>query len=557
MYYFLLFIIALTSLSAKEQDYEKKQAMIGDLSVIKHALEVKYSCAKLKKECFNWDLNKVFLKAKSEILNTPNITIKQFHQIVRRFFNSATDYHVLAQFSSTEFSFLPFTIKKFEDRYFIDTIDRKALPEMGHSLRIGDECIEFDGKPIEEAIKKLKKITGLDDSIVSQRIAELNLTDRSGKKGDTVPQGSVMLKVKPLNKDTEVTYQFMWDYSEEYVHSPLDLTIEAFFKKSIKKKDLCLSYFNMLTPLYGLCEYPLGERAGDLGSYKSYVPLLGKPIWENQENIFDSYIYENEHGEKIGYIRIPHYTGKLDDVDDFGRIIEHFEKNTDALVLDQVHNPGGVVIYSYELISTLTNKPLITPRHRMYLTPRDILKAYDEVILLQEIVSSENAANTFPDDPYMTYEYALFLKEFYRFLIKEWNAGRTVTRPTYIGGIDHINPHPLYTYSKPILMLIDEMDFSCADFIPAIMQDNKRAKLFGTATAGAGGCVTRYEFPNMHGIGIISFTFSIAERLDSKMIESVGVKPDIEYKLTIEDIQNNFKPYAAAVNKAVHEIIIK
>src|SRR5262249_2258033 len=41
--------------------------------------------------------------------------------------------------------------------------------------------------------------------------------------------------------------------------------------------------------------------------------------------------------------------------------------------------------------------------------------------------------------------------------------------------------------ATPILMLIDSIDPSAADFGPAPLQDNHRGVLFGTNTAGAGG----------------------------------------------------------------------
>jgi len=130
-----------------------------------------------------------------------------------------------------------------------------------------------------------------------------------------------------------------------------------------------------------------------------------------------------------------------------------------------------------------------------------------------------------------------------------------LTNPTYLGGVDHINPHPNYLYTKPILLLIDHMDFSCGDFFAAIMQDNKRATLFGSKTAGAGGCVTSTSFLNQHGLVKFFYTFSLAERADAQIIENLGVAPDIKYELTEADLKTRYQPYAAAVNQAIEKLL--
>jgi hypothetical protein len=39
-------------------------------------------------------------------------------------------------------------------------------------------------------------------------------------------------------------------------------------------------------------------------------------------------------------------------------------------------------------------------------------------------------------------------------------------------------------YTKKIVVLINELDFSAAEFLAAILQDNKRATLFGESTGG-------------------------------------------------------------------------
>jgi hypothetical protein len=159
------------------------------------------------------------------------------------------------------------------------------------------------------------------------------------------------------------------------------------------------------------------------------------------------------------------------------------------------------------------------------------------------------------DNVFNNYQRSLFLKAHYEYLLEEWNSGHALTGPTHILGIDKINPHPKCCYTKPILMLINELCTSGGDFMPAILQDNRRAVLFGAQTAGAGGVVSFFEFPNKHGIRGCTYTTSIAERSNSQMIENLGVSPDIVYEVTADDLQNDYRGYIKAVNEAVTNLL--
>ncbi|TBR20006.1 protease-like activity factor CPAF, partial [bacterium] len=116
-------------------------------------------------------------------------------------------------------------------------------------------------------------------------------------------------------------------------------------------------------------------------------------------------------------------------------------------------------------------------------------------------------------------------------------------------------PHPTERYTKPILLLINELDFSCGDFFPAILQDNKRATVFGVRTAGAGGAVKATQFPNQFGIAGLAYTWTIALRTNGQPIENLGVTPDVDYKTTEEDLKTGFAGYARAIQAALTNLL--
>ncbi len=568
----------MTTLEGSFSEEKKKKEMIQDLEVIKHHLEVGYAPMAWKKEQMHWSLEEAFEESKNKVLDTPSITTKQFQQIVRNFLNSTQDYHVSALFVSTEMASLPFSIKGVKGRYFIDWIDPLRLPPSQYGIKVGDELLEFDGRPITEVIEELKRGGNKSNPSTDQTFAEIKLTFRSGQLADTVPQGPISITVQS-SSNRKRSYQLQWFYTSEHITNAPD--------RFLPMKDWPLDQEEMLkipqklmtsTWLQLHSERWSGHKNGGLGASKSFVPRLGKTIWikkQAEENrhlpflfSFDipwhAYIYLHPDKYLIGYIRIPHYMGSEESADEFGEIINFMEGNTDALVIDQLNNTGGYAPFQYKLASMLAIHPLITPYHQMKLTQKEVLEAYrmlQLISLIEGVVDHLESSPKLEEDSSndglgeMNYQQLLFLKAYYEFILEEWETGHFLTRATPILGMDRINPCPKYQYTKPILLLINEMDFSGGDFLPAILQDNKRALLFGSRTAGAGGCVSEFEFPNCHGIASCSYTISIAERPNLEKIENRGVIPDIEYELTIEDIQDGYQDYKEAVNRAVKQLL--
>lgn len=583
-----------TAGEAKTSSYEK-QLMINDLESIKHLFETHYAPADWKQDHLQWSMSAELKKVKMEILAADTVSLKEFQQKVKRFLNAARDYHVQVRFISTEQATLPFNLRAANGKYFIAQIDTRFIAEKSAVFAIGDEVIELNERPIEEIAKEIMEASNRDSSsLTDQALTAMDLTYYSGKKGDIVPKGTVVIKARSGQTGTVYKRQLAWDYKPEKILPPgeswwvppfsLDF-LSSFFEEKTEKK---LPQLIMVSPLYSVYGFNKAEvnkyeksflqHAGSnddyddyndesedeeddsplsiLGNRKSFIPALGTVIWKTEDwHPFHAYIYQNEAGKKVGCIRIPHYSVfNRAYIEAFGEIMLHFQEETEALVIDQVDNPGGSVDYLYSLASMLTDQPLRTPRHRLKLTQTDVLDSIDALENLAKYKSLKAVQSLLGKE--WDYQRVQFYKTFHRFIVEEWSAGRTFTNPTYLVGIDYINPHPTIRYTKPIVILINELDFSGGDFFPAIMQDNKRALTLGTKTAGAGGCVSGARFQGIHGIEFFSYTLSIAERVDSQPIENLGVTPDIEYQLTEEDLRGGrYESYLSIINQAVEGLL--
>lgn len=564
-FFLALSIILLPILGFAESSQQKmKNRMKSDLDIIRNALDVDYAPKEWKKLFSGWDLDSEINNAKDKIQNSEQINIKNFQRIIRDFFNTTKDYHVGVYFYSTEKASLPFRVKGAGGKYFITYVDKSRLNATVYPINVGDELVKFDGKPTEQVIREVMEAEMRCSNEATDRgIAEMFLTSRMGMQGHIVPKGPLMISICPKGSDKIATYQLIWKYTPEKITNNMQgLHEDTSSEKPIWKNDFFQK--KMLTPLHELISnmHSQGDRSKDLmGSRESYVPPLGKIWWQtDRTSSFYAYLFETEDNRLIGYLRIPHYMGYENEVKEMENIIEFFEQRSDALVIDQVNNPGGLLFYAYALASLLTDEPLYTPRHRMSITQADVAFAVEYIPIFEMINSDADAQELLGDTFFglpVTHQMSQFFLDNLYFILDQWNAGKTLTDPYFVFGIDKINPHPYTRYKKPILMLINSLDFSCGDFFPAILQDNKRVTLLGTKTAGAGGFVTSIQFPNRYGIQSFSYTGSIAERLDSNPIENLGVTPDIIYEISQEDLKENYKGLVAQIQSALKNIMKK
>ncbi len=552
---------------------QTKRRMEADLNFIKHVFEVRYAPLEWKQSYHGWDLEKEIATAQQRLDQIGSPTTKEFQYILRDFFNSACDYHVGVSFYSTETATLPFQVKSAGKRYFICSVDRTQVTEDQFPYSIGDELLAFNGMATDQVVQKLRReeLGEGNTPETDQSLAEMMLTTRQGERGCVVPSGSVKLTLKKRGQHQSRTIALNWDYVPERIkdvsklsHKPSAAVSRSELKKQSVKASKDSSFFNklMIYPNWtrsfvGKALYLDDPHA--LGSRSSYIPPLGKKVWQGElEDFFDAYIFESPSGKRIGYVRISHYLCDEEEVEEFCELIRHFERYTDGLVIDQINNPGGSVFYLYSLAAALTDRILETPKHHIALTQEEIFMAASLLPVLEN-VGDEDAAKEELGDTLGGYPVTMhmvdLIKNFCHFLLKEWDSGKLYTDASYIFGVDQIHPHPDATYSKPILVVVNSLDFSGGDFFPAIMQDNKRATILGTRTAGAGGYVIPTQHPNHSGILGFTLTGSLAERLNHDPIENLGVQPDIEYQLSVKDMEENYCEYAQTIVQSIEALI--
>ncbi|MFA6092528.1 MAG: protease-like activity factor CPAF [Elusimicrobiota bacterium] len=558
-----------------------QQKMLKMLDFVAALYTEHYEPIEWKQSHMGVDFKAEYQKARARILAKPGIKQQEFQDILADFVYATRDYHVGIEFYSTEKATLPFMILGAGGKYYLADIDRKALPESKFPFQDGDEVVQFDGKPVADAAAALTRSANVPTT--DARLSEMSLTRRRRSTGDAVPQGPVSLRVR--GQDGVVREAMLqWTYSPEQV--PMDIPMRdaglgtdsagqdhrgagRSWRESLRESLHRLIPYMAHPHARIFAEEAEEDGQGSGGSFrigakKSFVPRLGTLLWQLPEEAaaevpFDAYIYKNEQGQKIGYIRIPSYMGESDSVAFFANLMAQYEKHTDALVIDQVDNPGGSLFYMYNLLTTLTDRPLSVPKHRISIDESDAAWAAE---LLQRAAQQAQRKALAEE---MGEELGALQPEggdglsavvgYAKFILSELKAGRRMTGLVHLLGVDKIQPQPKARYTKPILVLINELDFSCADFFPAIMQDNKRAKIFGVRTSGAGGGVKSIEFPNQLGIAGLNYTWTLAERADGRPIENLGVQPDISYQITAKDLKSDFSGYAAAVNSAVSGLL--
>ncbi|MDA8792045.1 S41 family peptidase [Bacteriovoracaceae bacterium] len=500
------------SLIAQNLTFEQK---MSDFNQLVSEIRIGYGPLNFKKKKMGLSLKDLKVKYKDLIKETKSNG--DFYYLIGQFVAEFDDAHFSARVPTKHKAKLNFDTELIGGKVLITKINREKLSEKDFPFAIGDEVVEFNGKSIDTLLQKLDSYRGMANKFSNKKYASYLVTNRSGTMMP-VPNGEAKVKIrKGLSKIIdEVTLKW------EQEGKPLD---EYSAPKTIKSIPSMGDFLD-----FDEISVNIDRNYSCKGSTRIKIPENAVIIMKEP---FVAYYHSTEKGN-IGYLRIPHYApvnkhGARDYETRFAQYeyaVSELEANTVGLIIDQDHNCGGSVSYLHRILSLFMNVPYQDMQFRLLGSKQSYL-AFDawSGSIVKKSIDRKN------------YDRVMDL------IKTTWFEGQNfLTKKTAINGnLDLLRPNRI-TYTKPIVMLIDEMSGSGGDAFPALMQGYDRATLLGTRTMGAGGHVIKLR-PLGHSQLNVRMTKSLFYRPDGVEVENNGVNPDIEYRLTRDDIMYEFRAY--------------
>ena len=541
---------------------------VADFQNIAGLYAKRYAPYEWKRDIFGFDL----LNAApwiDKILTTKDDL--DFYEVLSEYvskLNDAHDVYILpANFQAT----LNFSVDIYDGKLLVDSINRTRLPATEFPFVTGYELVSIDGQSAESLLQTLLRYQVAANRRSTSRLAATLLTLRPQQlmpHAADVPEISTIVFRRP---DSQLeTYRIPWVKTGlplvavgKYITpaatplvrlaagDSLPDEIPAYMAPLIRLQncrvpDRTVLGFGALTPIFAQSLPPSFVRR--LGS-------TGDPFFSG---VFQA------HGFRIGFIRIPNYapTNTTAALTAFQNEMAYFQANTDGLVIDEMRNPGGSASYVNQLLSLVMPVPWRAMGFE--------IRATSEWVVSISVALEQAKAASAPQN-------IIDLLEMIKGAIVNANAsfrGRTEPVPLDNTTLDR-SPLTdirgnLLAYTKPLIVLVDEMSASAAEVFAAGIQDNARGRLVGWRTMGAGGSVETWE-AGSYSLGLTSVTESLMNRgrnvvtgrrrkasfPPAPYVENIGVSPDVRINfMTSDNLSQSGKPFVDAfVTAIVNQIL--
>lgn len=555
-----------------------------------------YAPYELRRDVFGFDLYNLKPWLDQVTKSTDDLT---FYDICVRYVASLQDSHDEFTLPSEFEAWLHMDVDLYEGKVLIGFIDRGYLPRPKYPFAIGDEIVSVDGTAAADLVTAFVPyaVNGAGSKISSARLAAASITDRLQSwmpKASLVGDDATVV-VRRQNGNLE-TYTIPWDKLGAPITNEGPIPLPHAFRGRSEpgsepgsdprryghprrgnpwgiysgppapiEPDVVPDYMQAMMKLQHMRAFApaVPPRSVGLFPFDSLTPAFNPPtgfklrLGSKSTDQFISGTFP-AGPYTIGFIRIPTMEppSTATALSQFIPEILFFQQNTDGLVIDVMSNGGGFACYPQQLASAL----IPTKFRGLSAEIRSTLSWVADFSSAQVIAKLEGAPQWVVD------LYTSYLQSVQQALSE--NRGRTGNLPLCSYTFD-VNPLTdskgnNLAYTKPILVLTDSFTLSAAEIFTMLLQDNKRATIFGTRTDGGGGNVVSFD-AGAYSEGATRITESLITRAQpvqtpgfplSPYYDGMGIYPDIvqDYQ-TRDNLVGGGKPFVDAFTAAISGLI--
>ena len=490
------------------------------------------------------------LKALKE--EASGLSNEEFHKKISSTFKNLHDLHtnyLAPRPLACGITFIPLKFESVTDtktRWFLFTRNSEAVVVSGKlkaqaqdtdGIEIGDQLISINGKPVDDVLSELKKVSG-GANPDAMRVRAVEMLSMRSLRSHEVPQEDE-LKLVLLRGKEKIEKTVPW-YAYRNLECEASVSNEENTQEDTNRDFNPSKLLNM-----GVDEFQ--KRYNKIFASPTLITKANKWAGESPlDEIFEMAALNTPAG-MIGYIQLKEMSWDNPNLDvatvveGFRRAIENRLSGAIGLVVDVRGNPGGYIVFAEKLVQLFSKKEVEPTRVQM------LANKLNEDIFL--------AANG------------------------EDNRWSTAIRGAMKSGSNMIEPLAITSkteanslgqiWFRPVVVLTDAACFSACDLFAAGMQDNGAGIILGVhQTTGAGGAnVMEHRvfqrimqdadknpfeslpfFQNMR----VSWRQTVrAGKNAGALIEDAGVKSDLVVPIRRQDIGSA----SAELMKAIHKYI--
>jgi hypothetical protein len=439
---------------------------------------------------------------------------------------------------------------------FLTPVEGKALvaviaPSLaGEGVAYGDEVLSVDGvSPFALLETEILKTEGFGNPLTNLHLINRALS-RPGFAANLRPaEPTAHLELRRADGST-YTLDLIWrelrDQPVRFVSESAALGVDDYLSQRAVElnagADGSLATIGSVTPFFLT---PATAAVFDITPVIPNATMLARYGLDPTAlpNIFAA-LYSHA-GKTLLLVRQSRY-GNAAELPYYRALFDQFDSFVDGLVVDQTHNPGGSIFYCQNFARLFADA-----------AGESFVQAYNTDRGWVNDLRSD--ARTL--DPTLTSEEARRFELLATRIEEAYDAGDSITHPYPLIGGNQLLPDEEYVWTKPRLVLIDELAGSCADIFPMLVKANGLAPLFGRRTMGLGGNVETFG-PLANSQASVRLTRGLftSHRADeayppSAFIENNGVHPDIEHIITASDFRSGFVGYMAHFSDVIVEQI--